>query len=87
MNKSFVPLVAPTGGPTPLRPKPATEVAAAVGPEKAFRPVHEALATAAAAPPHASVEPKITLERDGERVTRIIVQCPCGHTIDLACAY
>ena len=86
MNKSFVPLVAPPSGLTPPRPKPATEVAAAVGPEKAFRPVHEALATAVAAP-YASVEPKITLEREGERVTRIIVQCSCGHTIDLACAY
>lgn len=32
-------------------------------------------------------EPRITLQQDGGRVTRISIQCVCGHTIDLACIY
>jgi hypothetical protein len=30
-------------------------------------------------------EPKITLERDGERVTQIRIECPCGNVIELVC--
>lgn len=32
-------------------------------------------------------EPQITLERDGDRITRIKVQCSCGQVIELNCAY
>jgi hypothetical protein len=28
----------------------------------------------------------VTVERDGQRITRIVVQCPCGHVIELAVA-
>ena len=31
--------------------------------------------------------PKITLQRDGERITQITVQCSCGHVIELSCTY
>ncbi|MBI3415011.1 MAG: hypothetical protein HY043_06765 [Verrucomicrobia bacterium] len=31
--------------------------------------------------------PKITLQRDGERVAQIRIQCGCGHVIDLECEY
>jgi len=37
---------------------------------------------------HAShPQPRVTLKRDGDRVTHIIVHCMCGQTIELACEY
>jgi hypothetical protein len=32
-------------------------------------------------------EPRLTLQRDGERVTSIRIQCTCGQMMDLACVY
>jgi hypothetical protein len=31
--------------------------------------------------------PKITLQRDGERITQITVHCSCGQLIELSCTY
>ena len=41
----------------------------------------------APAPPVVTGEPKVTLERDGDRIKCIKIQCGCGHIIELACAY
>jgi len=32
-------------------------------------------------------EPRVTVQRDGKRVTHLHIQCTCGQTIDLACLY
>ncbi|MBM3879963.1 MAG: hypothetical protein FJ387_09625 [Verrucomicrobia bacterium] len=32
-------------------------------------------------------EPKITLERDADRVTHIVIACGCGKVIRLECVY
>ncbi len=32
-------------------------------------------------------KPVVTLQRDGDRVTHIRVQCACGQVIELECAY
>jgi hypothetical protein len=32
-------------------------------------------------------EPRVTLERDGDRVTHLRIQCTCGMIMDLACVY
>lgn len=32
-------------------------------------------------------EPRVTLQRDGDRVTHLRIQCPCGQIMDLACVY
>lgn len=32
-------------------------------------------------------EPKLSVQRDGGRITNIHIQCNCGQTIDLACVY
>ena len=32
-------------------------------------------------------EPRISLQRDGDRISAIRIQCTCGQTIDLACLY
>jgi hypothetical protein len=38
--------------------------------------------------PHAgNCEPQVSLQREGNRVTGIRVQCSCGEVIELACAY
>jgi hypothetical protein len=40
-----------------------------------------------ALPPQALCEPRVTVQRDGKRVTHLHIQCTCGQTIDLACLY
>jgi hypothetical protein len=32
-------------------------------------------------------EPRISIQREGDRVTSIRVQCTCGEVLDLACIY
>ncbi len=32
-------------------------------------------------------EPSVTLQRDGDKITSIHIECPCGQVIDLACEY
>ena len=32
-------------------------------------------------------EPQVLLQRDGDRVTNIRIQCSCGQVMDLACDY
>jgi hypothetical protein len=49
-----------------------------------FHPVgHAPLSTA----PGAGLEPRVTLQRDGDRISLIRIQCTCGHVIELSCAY
>jgi hypothetical protein len=35
----------------------------------------------------AETQPVVTLKRDGDRVTHIVVRCTCGQVIELACEY
>jgi hypothetical protein len=32
-------------------------------------------------------EPRVTVQREGDRVAGIRIQCSCGQVIDLACTY
>jgi hypothetical protein len=32
-------------------------------------------------------EPRVSVQRDGDRVSGIRIQCSCGEVIDLACVY
>jgi len=32
-------------------------------------------------------EPRVTVQRDGDRVTHLRIQCTCGQILDLACVY
>jgi hypothetical protein len=34
-----------------------------------------------------SCDPRVSLQREGEHVTSIHIQCGCGQVIDLACVY
>jgi hypothetical protein len=41
----------------------------------------------ASAAPANPKEPQVTVERDGDRITRITIQCPCGQVLELNCTY
>jgi hypothetical protein len=51
-----------------------------------FRALAESLKPASAA--HTSnCEPRVTVQRDGDRVSAIQIHCACGQVIELACVY
>lgn len=92
MSNAFTPLAVPaatrSGEGSAFRPK----VIAQANSTPAFIPFKPAPRPApepppALHPPHAGSPPKITLERDGERVTHIRIACACGEVFELACDY
>ena len=58
---------------------------------QAFQPVQTRTSTqpgdAAPSPHTAACGPRISVEREAERVSSIQIQCSCGQMIDLACIY
>ncbi len=36
---------------------------------------------------HSVAAPKVTLQREGDRVTHIRLECGCGEVFELACVY
>jgi hypothetical protein len=88
MPDTFVPMapamISGTGnGFTPLPSKP--------GPWAAGKPSPagngHAATTPALAPAHACGAPKVTLQRQGEVISSIRIQCGCGQVIELNCVY
>jgi len=87
---TFVPLapaVVASAGNTQTRVTILSQAAQA----RPFRPLEgraagSVVSPTAAVPIHAC-EPKVTLQRDGDRVTMIEVRCSCGQTLELACVY
>ena len=86
MSQPFKPLAAPVAHGTAA---PAAgfrlKVASPPPAQPSFTPVvvgHEH-----APAPSANAEPVVTLQRDGDRVTGIQIQCGCGQTIELNCVY
>lgn len=82
MNQEFVPFgrsATPTAPQDGFRVKVLTQAPS----KAAFSP-----ANPAAGPTTTPTrEPQITLERDGDRVTLIRIQCSCGQLIELGCVY
>ena len=82
MTEAFVPLMpgalpgSNPGGAFRLKP-----ISNSFEPTTAPKPAPEA----ALHPAHG--EPKITLERQGEVITHIRVQCGCGQVMELKCEY
>jgi hypothetical protein len=84
--ESFVPLTtAPTGG------NPGDHRVTVVSDARQFQPLKSL--ESPATPMAGSVanekicEPRVTLQREGERITGIRIQCTCGQVMDLACVY
>ena len=84
MNKGFVPFAAAAPAPAPGGTHPRATVVTDATSAKPFRPVSEGVP---ACPTAAGAEPKVTLERDGDRITRIKVECGCGRITELVCSY
>lgn len=56
----------------------------------AFQPLNQPHAAAPNTIPGAHAhahEPQVTLQREGDRVTGIHIQCGCGRMIELGCVY
>ena len=86
MSDSFVPLVAAPvsnaeSAPHQLKVLPQGQAES--------KPVFQPLPTAARAEPTAKAcgRPSVTLQRQGEVVSGIRIECGCGQVIELACAY
>jgi hypothetical protein len=47
----------------------------------------QAAASAANASEKKLAEPRVSVQRDGDRVTHLRIQCTCGMIMDLACIY
>ena len=72
MLETFVPLVSPT----------------AKARESTFTSLDtKASPPATASAPEACSKPTVTLQKNGEIVSGIRVQCGCGQVIELACVY
>ena len=79
-NSSFVPLAfgSPAqGGQADFR------LLVVSNPENA-KPLRDTIPVPGAQPP---CDPRVTLQREGDRITAIKIQCSCGQVIDLTCAY
>ena len=86
MKNDFVPFLATAAdGSRPITESP-TEVVAGSKTAIAFHPLTQAPAHGPTLP-NAHGEPTMTFERDGDRVARIKIHCPCGHDFELACDY
>lgn len=83
MKHEFIPLVppraaAPAAGASGLLVLPQAQASPVFVPASTDPHPH---------PPAPAAAPTVTLVREGDRVTRIRVQCPCGQVIELECAY
>jgi hypothetical protein len=57
-----------------------------VAPSSAFQTLENAKPVAAAGEKKVG-EPRVTVQRDGDRITHLRIQCSCGQILDLACVY
>lgn len=82
MPSDFVPLLARKPGSGPA-------AGSGGGPVPAFKPLrpHSPTACAQASAETPPREPVVTLQKDGDRVTSIRIECGCGQVIELACTY
>jgi hypothetical protein len=79
----FIPLL-----PTPDSPNGRTQVIVLPQPDNVqpFQPLTPPAAPPPAAP-GSTCEPRVSVQREGDRVSTIRIQCSCGETIELACVY
>ncbi len=89
LDDPFVPFGPGTGG-LPKNPgtPPNLKVIPAASGAEAFSPLHAGTANH----PHGTTNgtgaaSRITLQKDGERITSIRIECSCGEVIELGCHY
>jgi hypothetical protein len=82
MSDSFVPFRPATPAREPAR------FQARILPQAAARPFVPAAESATTSPaPACTGEPRVSLRRDGERITHIEVHCACGRHLEIECVY
>lgn len=79
---SFVPLTA-----APASAEPREFRVTVTNSSKKSDSFHTMEASTAPTPGKKNCEPRVTVQRDGDRVTHLRVQCSCGQVLDLACVY
>jgi hypothetical protein len=85
-DTSFIPLT-PVVAPANQRPDFRVTVRSQAENTQPFRPLGQP-ADGAAPPGHGpGCEPRVTIQREGDRVSVIQIQCACGQLIELACIY
>lgn len=85
-SSRFVPLTSVAANKPPASNgafAPVVQTAAAPPPGTAHSPV----ATAPPTHPASHGTPKLTVERDGDHITRIVIHCSCGEVIPVDCHY
>ena len=86
--ESFVPF---DPVPTPGRTTGGTASSLKVVPKgeagTSFSPLQSPGSAHAHAAASATGKPVVTLQREGERITGIRIECNCGQVIELACSY
>ena len=96
MSDKFVPLHFPGAGLTSAAPPSRARILSArrgAADAPAMQPLLAEAAPIAAAPrpapaPHpAHGEPRIQVQREGDKIIGIQIQCGCGQVIDLECKY
>lgn len=88
--ESFVPFDPfPAGAARPSDGRPSLKVVGKVESGPAFAPLQSGSIAHAHSPAQAtaSTKPVVTLEREGDRITTIRIECVCGQVIELACSY
>ena len=85
-NDSFIPLAV---GPTAKGKTEEFHLLVAAHPEKArplsdFNPACMGVPSGSVVP---GCEPRVAVQKEGECITGIHIQCSCGQVIDLKCAY
>jgi len=81
----FVPLHPQTGS-AGARPDLRVTIVSQAQNALVFKPLSSSAAAPAAGHGHAC-EPRVTLQREGDRVSAIQIECGCGQAIELACVY
>ena len=87
-TQTFVPLTAASA--LPERRDYSVTVIPGAGkkPEKNFQSLEPLRpAVAPAVDENKTCEPRVSVQRDGDRVTHLRIQCTCGQVMDLACLY
>jgi hypothetical protein len=83
MNEPFVPL-----SPVAVSGQNRTDFRVTIVNEGGnLRPFHSFGHAGSKADAGVPCEPCVTLQRDGERLSAIVIQCSCGQVIELACVY
>jgi len=83
MSAQFVPLLSPVS--TPDEPGVSRELK--IFPESAAKSVFKPLIPPPAPPTENCSKPTITLERKGDVISGIRIQCACGDVIELSCLH